>query len=209
MSTPLIICFGDSLTAGYQSPTRADPTACETPPGRFLQDRLGARARVMVSGVCGELTGEMTMRFGRTVLDRKPHAVVILGGTNDLGRHAAPQEIMRNLTKMYEQARGEGIQPVAVTAPSLRPTGGLVGTEGQRWVQDHLDRRHTLNRLIQDYTQSHRMPCVDLFTATAEDGTGWLAEPYSNDGLHLTTAGYRCFGDLLYDVVFSAIGTED
>jgi lysophospholipase L1-like esterase len=208
MATPLIICFGDSLTAGYQSPTREYPTICETPPGHFLQDRLGGQAQVMVSGACGELTGEMTMRFRQTVLDRKPHTVVILGGTNDLGWNADPQEIMRNLLKMYEQARGAGIRPVAVTAPSLRPTGDVLGTEGQRWMQDHLDRRHVLNRLIQDYAQSHRVPCVDLFTATAEDGTGWLAEPYSNDGLHLTTAGYRCFADLLYDEVFSAIGTE-
>ncbi|MDE3225046.1 MAG: hypothetical protein KGN30_06495, partial [Nitrospirota bacterium] len=50
-SLPLILCFGDSLTAGYQSPTMARPQARETPYGRFLQDRLGMRAQVAVSGL--------------------------------------------------------------------------------------------------------------------------------------------------------------
>ena len=56
---PLIICFGDSLTAGFQSPTAECPDYQETPYGRFLAERLGDRARVQISGVCGELTAEM------------------------------------------------------------------------------------------------------------------------------------------------------
>ncbi len=201
MAAPLVICFGDSLTAGYQSPTRACPTVCETPYGEVLQAKFGAEAQVVVSGICGELTGEMALRFRTAVLDRHPHTVVILGGTNDLGWNAAPQEIMRNLLKMYEQARSAGIRPVPVTVPSLRPAGEITGVEGQAFLQDHVDRRHALNRLIQDYARSHDLPCVDLFTATAEAGTSWLAEPYSNDGLHLTTAGYRRFGELVYDAI--------
>ena len=35
-----IICFGDSLTAGYQSPTHDIPYIRETPYGAFLQQRL-------------------------------------------------------------------------------------------------------------------------------------------------------------------------
>lgn len=201
MATPLIICFGDSLTAGYQSPTHDSPTIRETPYGEFLQGRLGGQARIVVSGMCGELTAEMAMRFRATVLEQRPHTVIILGGTNDLGWNAAPHEIMRNLLTMYEQARGAGIRPVPVTVPSLRPGGDITGTDGQDWAQNHLTRRLTLNRLIQDYACSHNLPCVDLFSATAEEGTSWLAEPYSNDGLHLTTAGYRRFADLVYQAI--------
>ena len=83
-STPCsIFCFGDSLTAGYQSPTIDSPQIQETPYGRFLQEMLGEMASVTVSGVCGELTGEMAMRFRQDVLDHAPSYVVILGGTND------------------------------------------------------------------------------------------------------------------------------
>ena len=117
---PLIICFGDSLTAGFQTPTPQHPTGSETPYGDFLQERLGDRAQIQVSGICGELTGEMVLRFRQDVLAHKPAYVVILGGTNDLGWNAQPQEIMRNLVKLYEQALADRITLVPVTVPSIR-----------------------------------------------------------------------------------------
>ena len=42
----------------------------------------------------------------------------------------------------------------------------------------------------------------DLFAATAEPETQQLAARYSNDGLHLTTAGYRLVAERLYQEVF-------
>ncbi len=88
-----IVCFGDSLTAGFQSPTADNPQGTETPYGRFLQELTGPSVRVSVSGICGELTGEMALRFRPAVLVHQPTYVVILGGTNDLGWNAAPADI--------------------------------------------------------------------------------------------------------------------
>jgi acyl-CoA thioesterase I len=190
---PLIACFGDSLTAGFQSPTPDRPDFLETPYGKFLGERLRDRARVQVSGVCGELTRDMVGRFERDVLRHKPAWTVILGGTNDLGWDLPPSEIMRNLASMYEQAMAAGIHVAAVTVPSIRS------------FDDHILRRLELNRLIAVYCAGKRFPCVDLFTATAESGIQRLAEPYSNDGLHLTTAGYELLARLLYEQVFMNI----
>src|SRR5215216_3297802 len=112
---PLIICFGDSLTAGYQ----VGPAGVfETPYGAFLQDRFGPRARVLIRGICGELTGEMVMRFLADVLTDKPAWVLILGGTNDLGCNAEPAEVMLNLVTLYEQSRATGSRVGAITVPS-------------------------------------------------------------------------------------------
>jgi lysophospholipase L1-like esterase len=155
-----------------------------------LEERLRDRARIQVSGVCGELTRDMVGRFERDVLRHKPAWTVFLGGTNDLGWDLRPSEIMRNLTAMYEQATAAGIHVVAVTVPSIRG------------FDDHIPRRLELNRLIADYCAGKRFPCVDLFTATAESGSQRLAAPYSNDGLHLTTAGYELLARLLYEQVF-------
>jgi lysophospholipase L1-like esterase len=204
-AVPLIVCFGDSLTAGYQSPTPDAPDICETPYGRFLQDRLGSRARVVVSGICGEVTGEMAMRFRQDVLVHAPAFVVILGGTNDLGMNARPVDIMRNLVKLYESALAVGVQPVAVTVPSFRVDALPDDRSPDRlsWVTEFLARRLTLNGLIADYCARHRIAVVDLFTATAEPETRLLAPTYSNDGLHLTTEGYRLLAALLYDRVFA------
>jgi lysophospholipase L1-like esterase len=199
--TPLIICFGDSLTAGFQSPTRDNPAGRDTPYGQFLQSLLGGAAAVRTSGICGELTGEMVMRFRRDVLDHQPDYVPILGGTNDLGWNASPSEIMRNLTALYEQTLTMGSVPIPVTVPSIRVEDASGGREGQEWIADHLARRRQLNRLIEEYADSKRIACVDLFSATADTENGQLAAKYSNDGIHLTTAGYRLFAEKVAQVL--------
>ena len=202
MSIPLIICFGDSLTVGYQSPTPDDPEYRETPYGGFLQEQLGGRASVAVSGVSGEVTGEMVLRFRSDVLAHKPAYVVILGGTNDLGWNADPPAIMRNLLKMYEQALAAGVRLVAVTVPSLRAGGDIGGGEAATWLAALIKNRGLLNQLIVDYCLGKGVTCVDFFTATQDPATGELAVEYSNDGLHLNTNGYRTLAMLLHNQVF-------
>ena len=199
----MIICFGDSLTAGFQSPTAECPAGQETPYGLFLREWLGAGVDVRISGICGELTSEMTMRFRRDVLEHRPGHVVILGGTNDLGWNARPEDIIKNLIKMYELARAAGIMPVPVTVPSVRVDVRGAGPDAEAWLEEHLARRRVLNGLIGGYAASKDLVCVDLFAATADPETGQLAAPYSNDGLHLTTAGYRLLATLLYEQVFA------
>ena len=196
-----IVCFGDSLTAGYQSPTHEVPYIRETPYGSFLQARLGSQAIVMTSGMCGEVTRDMVLRFRQDVLVHRPDYVVILGGTNDLGWHVTPAEIFSNLVCMYEQALGAGIQPVAVTIPSIRMD---VDSAAEQWLNELVMQRQQLNKLIAEYCAKNVIACVDLFAATAEANTLLLAGPYSNDGLHLTTEGYRKMADLLYEQVFQS-----
>ncbi len=201
-SVPHIVCFGDSLTVGYQSPTSASPNGQETPYGGFLQHRLGSRATLSISGRCGETTREMVLRFRRDVLERAPQYVVVLGGTNDLGWNISQEAILANLVTLYEQALHARIQPVGVTVPSIRPEGDL-GKEGRSWLQEHIESRHSLNRLLAERCATKGIPCVDLFGATVEPGTLLLAEAYSNDGLHLTTLGYQRLAELLFEQVFS------
>ena len=175
----------------------------ETPYGHYLQEWLGSSAEIRVSGVCGELTGEMAMRFRRDVLQQQPSHVVLLGGTNDLGWNAQPVQIMRNLMKMYELARASQVIPIPVTVPSIRVDAAGGGTDAEAWIGQHLSRRTELNGLIQEYALSKGLSWIDLFMATAEPTTGQLAAQYSNDGLHLTTEGYRLLAQLLYDQVFA------
>lgn len=185
-----IIAFGDSLTVGYQSPTPENPTGQATPYGRFLQDLMGEGAVVKIRGINGELTGQMVSRFERDVVSRSPDCVIILGGANDVGWGVPPAEIMANLSTLYDRATVEGIQAVAVTLPSIRGFDALIPP------------RQQLNQMIMENCKSRGIPCVDLFSATAEPDTHCLAERYSNDGLHMTTEGYRCLADLIYRSVF-------
>ncbi|GKS58545.1 arylesterase [Nitrospira sp.] len=200
---PVILCFGDSLTAGFQSPTPSNPMGQETPYGDWLQELLGTRGTVRVSGICGEVTGEMVLRFSRDVIERKPVVVAILGGTNDLGLNAQPAEIMRNLSTMYARAGSAGVVPIPITVPSIRVDPSGASPEAKAWIEDHLARRRQLNRLILEYATTRKLPFLDLFEATADATTQMLTARYSNDGLHLSTEGYRVFGSLLYERVFA------
>jgi acyl-CoA thioesterase I len=196
-----VICFGDSLTAGFQSPTRDNPTGRETPYGQFLQSLVSDEVQVCISGICGELTDEMVMRFARDVLNHQPGYVPILGGTNDLGWNASPSEIMANLIKMYEQTLAMGAVPIPVTVPSIRVEDASGSREGQEWIAEHLSRRYELNKLIQDYAGSKGLACADLFAATADPVSDQLAVIYSNDGIHLTTAGYELFAEQIAHIL--------
>lgn len=197
----VVVCFGDSLTAGFQSPTWENPGGIATPYGCFLQEQLGSQALVQISGVCGEVSGDMVERLRRCVGGQKPDYVVILGGTNDLGWGVLPEQIMTNLTALYELTAEAGGIPIPVTVPSIRMEGGWGGLDAGAWKARHLDRRMALNRLICDYADSHALPVVDLFSATADPESGQLAAIYSNDGTHFTTKGYRRFAELVADVL--------
>jgi acyl-CoA thioesterase I len=199
----MIVCFGDSLTAGFQSPTLENPMGQETPYGRYLMEWLGASVAIRISGICGERTSEMVGRFRHDVVQLQPRYVVLLGGTNDLGWNAQPADIMKNLVKMYEFARAARIVPIAVTVPSIRVATISESPDAEAWLGQHLSRRVELNGFIQEYALSEGFPCIDVFGATVDSTTGQLAAVYSNDGLHLSTAGYRLLARLLYDQVFS------
>jgi len=204
-----LICFGDSLTAGYQSGGVGDAS---TPYGAFLRSWLGPRGRVQVSGICGEMTHEMTKRFHRDVVTHRPTAVVILGGTNDLGGGMPPSSIVQNLETLYRQALDAGIQAVGVTVPSLYPGDPAVWASEERadnrthqlpqWIQSHLAQRRLLNGMILDRCRGLPIPFVDLFRETIEGPHDLLAPSYSSDGLHLSTRGYERFAELVWKVLF-------
>jgi acyl-CoA thioesterase-1 len=204
-----IVCFGDSLTLGYQSPTLRAPFVKNIPYGTYVQKWLGERGQVLVRGVCGETTQDMRLRFQEDVLDHRPQVAIILGGTNDLGLGFSLTTMMENLGFFYEQTQAHGILPVAVTVPSLRDDAGedVVFDKDQSLrrltptVERAIGLRVTLNQSIKDLSRERHIPVVDWFAETCEVGTQALASEYSNDGLHLNTTGYRKLAELVWKQV--------
>ncbi len=201
-SSPFLVCFGDSLTVGYQVRAETGTPLPDVPYGGFLQEWLGARGRVSVKGICGETTSDMGTRFSRDVVDAAPSHAVILGGTNDLGWGVALSAITGNLERFYALALAAGIQPVGVTVPSIRGERDSAGSVPAR-LQDHLRDRVELNRLIAERCERLHVPCVDLYQATLEPSSSLLAARFSSDGLHLNAAGYALFARLVWNAVFA------
>lgn len=197
----VIVCFGDSLTAGFQSPSADNPAGLQTPYGDVLQAHLGTHAQVITSGVCGELTREMVLRFSESALRHAPTVVAILGGTNDLGWNANTDEVMQNLVTLYERTTAANAIPIPITVPSIRIDGNGHSPDARAFLAHHLQRRSVLNQLIIDYARSKRLAYFDLFEETSDPASRMLAADYSNDGLHFSTEGYRRFATQLYQQV--------
>ena len=116
---PLIVCFGDSLTAGYgiDDPANAYPAD--------LQRNLiaeGFHYRVANLGVSGETTKDGLARINR-VIARHPEIVVLEFGGNDGLRGVPTEETQANLTAMVRQLQAAGIT-VALAGITLPPQYG-------------------------------------------------------------------------------------
>jgi acyl-CoA thioesterase-1 len=117
-SRPLIVCFGDSLTAGYGADDgQSYPD--------FLQkdlDRDGFRYRVANEGVSGNTTKDGVERLAG-VIAMKPEVVVLEFGGNDGLRGLKVPTTRGNLSTMIAGLKSAGIK-VLIVGITLPPSYG-------------------------------------------------------------------------------------
>jgi acyl-CoA thioesterase I len=100
---PLILAFGDSLTAGFGLKAR------ESFPAQ-LQVKLrqeGVKARVENGGNSGDTTADGLARTDWELAE-KPDAVILELGANDMLRGLPPEVVRRNLEKIVEKVKASG-----------------------------------------------------------------------------------------------------
>jgi len=100
---PVIVCLGDSLTAGYG-------LAREQSYPALLQARLKAMGlphRVVNAGVSGDTSAGGLARMDWLLRQRMDVLVVALGGNDGL-RGLAPEQMERNLAAIVEKGRAAG-----------------------------------------------------------------------------------------------------
>lgn len=92
---PLVLAFGDSLTAGYG----LDPGLGFAPQLQAMLRRHGIAARVADGGVSGDTSAAARARLAWTIdgLKEKPDLVIVELGANDMLRMVDPGETERNL----------------------------------------------------------------------------------------------------------------
>jgi lysophospholipase L1-like esterase len=186
----IIVALGDSLTYGYRTrdPYALDPRVpYPAQLEAMLRERLNGRKQAFVinAGVNGDSTEEMLWRFNRAAAAEKPDAIVIWGGINDLSAARDPERVLTNLAKLYESCHGIGSTPIACTLAPTRHTSPAM---------------KRLNDMIKAHTEEKGMILVDLFPALA-DPDGNLRQEYSDDGAHLTPAGYRRVAEAVLEAV--------
>ncbi|MHB1023052.1 MAG: arylesterase [Acidobacteriaceae bacterium] len=111
---PVIVCFGDSLTAGYGTdPGQSYPD--------YLQqdlDKLGYHYHVVNAGISGNTTKDGVDRL-KDVLDLKPVVVIVAFGGNDGLRGLPISDTRANLDQIVETLRKAGVKVVlgGITLP--------------------------------------------------------------------------------------------
>ena len=119
---PLIVAFGDSLTAGYG----LDQGLGFAPQLQATLRRHGIAATVADAGVSGDTTEAGKARLGWTLdgLERKPDLVILELGANDMLRGLDPSLTEANLDAMLTELERRQI-PVLLAgmraAPNLDP----------------------------------------------------------------------------------------
>lgn len=165
---PVLVAFGDSLTAGYG--IEVD----EAWPARLQErlDREGFQYRVVNAGVSGETTSGGLRRLP-WVLDRNPSAelVVIALGGND-GLRGVPVDVMMgNLEAMIGEAEGRGLTVLLAGVPAPPELG-----------QDYEDG---FAETFRDVAEATGVPLLPSLL----EGVAGIAELNQRDGIHPTAEG--------------------
>jgi acyl-CoA thioesterase I len=172
---PVIVAFGDSLTAGYGVP------ADQTYPAR-LGERLkreGYGYRVVNAGVSGDTTAGGLRRVD-WALRLKPEIVILELGVNDALRGQKLDGVRANLDQMIARFQAAGAR-VLVAGMRLPPN------YGDRYAED-------FHRLYGDVARAHRAPLMPFFL----DGVGAVPRLNQADGIHPTAEGYAIVVDRLW-----------
>jgi acyl-CoA thioesterase-1 len=119
---PLVLAFGDSLTAGYG----LDQGLGFAPQLQATLRRHGIAANVVDGGVSGDTTEAGKARLGWTLdgLDRKPELVILELGANDMLRGLDPKLTEANLDAMLSELKRRQITVLLAgmrAAPNLDP----------------------------------------------------------------------------------------
>jgi acyl-CoA thioesterase I len=164
---PVIVAFGDSLTAGFGAdPGKSYPD--------FLQkdlDRAGYHYHVINAGISGETTTDALARLG-TVTALKPAVVILEFGGND-GLRGLPVATTRsNLQQLIAALKHSGTT-VLLAGMTLPPN------YGPDYIRD-------FQRVYTDLAAQDRVALIP-FLLQGVAGTNRMQQ----DGLHPTGPGYR------------------
>ena len=197
MKNVTILCMGDSHTAGFPD---YDPQMGGDPASSYQfwlrEGLLGLlpehEFRLINEGMCGDTSRGIVTRLLRNLHDVRCDAVILAGGTNDLGM-SSDAHIIRNLTAGYDACRERGIPLIATTIPPINLEG----------YGAHLA---AINLAIEKYASTASgVLLADWFSALKDD-EGFLAAGYdSGDGVHLSVEGYKRVGTLMVPLVRRAL----
>ena len=157
-------------------------------------------------GIGGQTTYQMVLRFYEDVINLKPKAVVINGGTNDIALNNHPyveDRTFQNICTMAQMAKQNKFK---VILTSITPCEKYVWRPE---VTDAIDKIKSLNARIKEYARKNKFEYVDYYEALVEvdvngNPTGRMRPGLSDkksdgtdEGCHPNVAGYEIMEPLV------------
>lgn len=173
-----IVFLGDSITDG----------------GSWSE--LLRNPHVINRGISGDITDGVLARL-KEVIRSKPAKIFLMIGVNDLAGGRKPQPIVANIRRIVSKIRKQTPQ-TAVFLQSLLPVNPDLGM-----FKDHTDKTQsilTINARLRKMAEAFEVTYIDLHASFATE-EGKLNPTYTNDGLHLTGAGYEHWKSLIEPLV--------
>jgi len=165
---PVIVAFGDSLTAGL----RVDPDLNYPSQLQRKIDAGGYRYKVVNAGVSGETSSQGLNRI-RTIIDLRPSIVIVELGANDGLRGLPAETTRRNLAAIVQGLQSAGAK-VVLAGMRVPPNYGPQYTS-------------TFRNTFKDVAKQYDVPLIPFFL----EGVGGNAELNQDDGIHPTAEGYK------------------
>lgn len=137
-------------------------------------------------GISGQTAGQMLERFRSDVIELRPAAVHILGGTNDIAQNMGPEteeQALSYIAGMTELAQASGIKVVIGSVP---PTADFPWRRGM----EPAAKIRRFNLQLAAYAASQGATFADYWSLMAA-GDGSMKPQYSGDGLHPNVPGFR------------------
>jgi lysophospholipase L1-like esterase len=173
---PRVVMMGDSITEGWIA---GDPSIF--------------RDGVVDRGIGGQITAQMLVRFRQDVIDLKPRAVHIMGGTNDVLHLPGPvnmDQAVSNIRSMGELARAHGIRVIIASVIPASQGGAPVKAVAE------------INRRLSVLARQEHYQFVDYYRVL-DKGDGSMSTEHSGDGVHPTEAGYAVMRPLAAKAIAS------
>lgn len=168
-----IIFLGDSITEAF-------------PFEILLKD-----FHILNKGVSGDTTELVLARIDEDVIRLKPSAVFLLVGINDIASYFSNDELLISYEKILFRLTHQ-LEHARIFIQSILPTRNLENLP--------TERIELLNLELQKIALRYGVEYLDLYPHFL-DTSGALAEEFSDDGLHLTEAGYKQWSRYLIPVL--------
>lgn len=163
----VIVCFGDSLTAGYGAQKG------ESYPD-YLNDYI--TAKIINSGISGDTTDGGMVRFKKDVLDHNPTHVIIGLGANDYFRKISAKKTMENLDTMIGTLKNRGVK---VYIAKFFPDSLLIS-----FIQSNQKERY--NEIYEALAKKHKVRIIDNIWDDV-----WGEDELMSDKIHPNGKGYK------------------